>query len=373
MSQEADAPLRKTPLNAACRALGARMVPFAGWDMAVQFTSVIEEHMAVRTAAGLFDVSHMGEIEVEGPQALALVQRLTCNDAARLEDGQAQYSALTNERGAFVDDILVYRRKADRYLLVVNAGNSDKDAAWVQQHAKDARDVTVRDASRRYAQLAVQGPASAAIVSRVCGVPVCDLGSYRFVEAMVRRAPSIVSRTGYTGEDGFEIYGPPEAAPDLFQALLDGGRDLGLKPCGLGARDTLRLEARLPLYGNDIDDTTTVLEAGLKRFLRLDKGDFIGRPALQRQETEGVPRKLVGFEMTDRGIARHGYPVRHDGSTIGLVTSGTFGPFVKKNIGLAYVPPALAAVGSRFEVVIRERGAAAVVVPTPFYRRAAQG
>jgi aminomethyltransferase len=341
------------------------MVPFAGWDMAVQFTSVIEEHMAVRTAAGLFDVSHMGEIEVEGPQALALVQRLTCNDAARLEDGQAQYSALTNERGAFVDDILVYRRKADRYLLVVNAGNSDKDAAWVQQHAKDARDVTVRDASRRYAQLAVQGPASAAIVSRVCGVPVCDLGSYRFVEAMVR--------TGYTGEDGFEIYGPPEAAPDLFQALLDGGRDLGLKPCGLGARDTLRLEARLPLYGNDIDDTTTVLEAGLKRFLRLDKGDFIGRPALQRQETEGVPRKLVGFEMTDRGIARHGYPVRHDGSTIGLVTSGTFGPFVKKNIGLAYVPPALAAVGSRFEVVIRERGAAAVVVPTPFYRRAAQG
>jgi aminomethyltransferase len=349
------------------------MVPFAGWDMAVQFTSVIEEHMAVRTAAGLFDVSHMGEIEVEGPQALALVQRLTCNDAARLEDGQAQYSALTNEHGAFVDDILVYRRKADRYLLVVNAGNSDKDAAWVQQHAQDARDVTVRDASRRYAQLAVQGPASAAIVSRVCGVPVGDLGSYRFVEAMVRKAPSIVSRTGYTGEDGFEIYGPPEAAPDLFQALLDGGRELGLKPCGLGARDTLRLEARLPLYGNDIDDTTTVLEAGLKRFLRLDKGDFIGRPALQRQENEGLPRKLVGFEMTDRGIARHGYPVRHDGSAIGLVTSGTFGPFVKKNIGLAYVPPALAAVGTRFEVIIRERGAAAVVVPTPFYRRAAQG
>jgi aminomethyltransferase len=372
MSQEADAPLRKTPLNAACRALGARMVPFAGWDMAVQFTSVIEEHMAVRTAAGLFDVSHMGEIEVEGRGALALVQRLTCNDAARLDEGQAQYSALTNERGAFVDDILVYRRRGDRYLLVVNAGNSDQDAAWVLGHAQGTKDVTARDASPRFSQLAVQGPASAAIIERVCGVPVGDLGSYRFLEVPIRRAPSILSRTGYTGEDGFEIYGPPEAAPDLFQALLDGGRDLGLKPCGLGARDTLRLEARLPLYGNDIDDTTTVLEAGLKRFLRLDKGEFIGRAALERQEREGVARKMVGLEMTDRGIARHGYPIRAEGKEIGVVTSGTFGPFVKKNIALAYVPPSRAAVGTQLEVVIRERGAAAVVVPTPFYRRAAR-
>ena len=368
-SDAAAGPLKTTPLHGIARALGGKLVPFAGWEMPVQFSSVIEEHLAVRTAAGLFDVSHMGEIEIEGPGALALVQRLTCNDASRLVDGQAQYSGLLNERGGFVDDILVYRRSADRYLLVINAGNSDKDVAWVMRHAKDARDVEARDASPRYAQIALQGPRAETILQGLVKTDLRAIGYYRFAEADVRGARSIVSRTGYTGEDGFEIYGPADAAEDLFRALLEAGRPLGLVPCGLGARDTLRLEARMPLYGNDLDDTTTPLEAGLAGIARLAKGEFIGRAALEKQKQAGVSRLLAGFEMVDRGIARHDYPVRHEGKTIGRVTSGTFAPFLKKNIGLAYVPPPHAAVGSRFSVVIRERDAAAVVVETPFYRR----
>jgi len=368
MQPEAPAPLKITPLHRlACR-LGGRMVPFAGWEMPVQFSSLIEEHLAVRTAAGLFDVSHMGEVTVEGPGALATVQRLTCNDVSRLRDGQAQYTALLTESGTFVDDILVYRRGADRYLLVVNAGNTDKDAAWIAGHAGPG--VRVVNESERWAQIAVQGPASQEILQGLTSVDLRGLAWYHFAEGEVRGARCLVSRTGYTGEDGFEVYGPPESAEDLFQALLDAGRPRGVLPCGLGARDTLRLEARMALYGNDIDDTTTVLEAGLRGIVKLGKGDFIGREALQRQEREGLRRTLVGFEMVDRGIARHGYRVRREGREVGLVTSGTFAPFVKKNIGLAYVPPDLSGVGSRFSVLIRERDAAATVVPTPFYKRA---
>jgi aminomethyltransferase len=348
--------------------MGARMVDFAGWEMPVQFTSVIDEHMAVRTAAGLFDVSHMGEIEIEGPGALAIVQAVTCNDATRIVPGQAQYSALLTEAGTFVDDILVYRRAADRFLLVVNAGNTDKDVSWVVRHA--AGDAHVVDASPRWAQIAIQGPRAEAILQPLCKGDLRGVAYYHFIETPVRGVGCLVSRTGYTGDDGFEVYGPAGAAADLYRTLLEAGRGAGIKACGLGARDTLRLEAGMLLYGNDIDETTTPLEAGLKWIVKPGKGDFIGRQALVTQEREGVRRSRVGFEMVDRGIARHGYPVTSEGSEVGAVTSGTFAPYVKKNIGMAYVPPALSAVGSRFSVVIRDRDAAAVVVPTPFYRRA---
>jgi aminomethyltransferase len=359
---------RKTPLNALFRDMGARLVDFAGWEMPVQFSSVIEEHMAVRTAAGLFDVSHMGEIEIEGPGALSLVQKVTCNDAARLAPGQVQYSALLTPAGTFVDDILVYRRSGDRFLLVVNAGNTAKDVAWVARHA--GGDVRVEDASRRWAQIALQGPRSESILKGLCDADLQAMAYYRFVEAPVRGVGCLVSRTGYTGDDGFEIYSPPEAAADLFRALLDAGRGAGLRPCGLGARDTLRLEAAMPLYGNDIDEGTTPYEAALRWIVKPAKGGFIGREALAAQERDGVRRRRVGFEMIERGIARHGYPVRSAGRDVGVVTSGTFGPYVKKNIGMAYVPPDLTGEGARLSVVIRDRDAAAVVVPTPFYRRA---
>ena len=362
-------PLKKTPLTDLFRGMGARLVEFAGWEMPVQFSSVLEEHRAVRGAAGIFDVSHMGEIEVRGAGALALVQSLTCNDAARLASGQAQYSALLTEQGTFVDDILVYRRDRDEFLLVVNAGNSDKDFAWIGRRAARGDDVEVVNASARWALIALQGPRAAVILQGLASPRLDAIRPYHFSPGTVRGAPALVSRTGYTGEDGFEIYLQPDAAPAVFRALLEAGRPHGALPCGLGARDTLRLEARMLLYGNDIDDTTTVLEAGLGGIARLAKGDFVGREALVRQKERGVPRLLAGFEMIDPGIARHGYPVRIGGEAAGQVTSGSFAPTLKKNIGLAYVPSRHAQAGTRFEVAIRERAAAAVVVPTPFYQR----
>ena len=360
--------LKKTPLHALAKELGGRLVDFAGWEMPVQFSSVIEEHMAVRTAAGLFDVSHMGEIEVEGQDALAFVQSVTCNDASRLADGQAHYSALTTPEGTFVDDILVYRRGPDRFLLVVNAGNTDKDFEWARRHASGK--VKVENASARWAQIAIQGPRAEEILRPHTPADLRGIAYYHFAETRVGGAQALLSRTGYTGDDGFEIYLAPAASEGVARALLDGGRSSGLLPCGLGARNTLRLEAGMPLYGNDIDETTTVLEAGLGWICKLDKGPFVGREALLRQKTAGPKRRRVGFEMVDRGIARHGYSVRFEGREVGQVTSGTFGPYVKKNIGMAYVPPELSGTGARFSVVIRERDAAAVVVPTPFYRRA---
>jgi aminomethyltransferase len=363
----AAAPLKTTPLNGLFREMGARLVEFAGWEMPVQFSSVLEEHHAVRRSAGLFDVSHMGQIELRGPGALALLQRLTCNDASRLAPGQAQYTALTTEKGTFVDDVLACRRGAAEYLLVVNAGNTDKDFAWITGHAEG--EVEVVDASARWALLAIQGPRAQAILARLASIDLAAIRYYRSAEARVGPAPALLSRTGYTGEDGFEILLPPEAAPEVFRALLEAGRGDGLLPCGLGARDTLRLEARMLLYGQDIDETTTVLEAGLDAILRLDKDEFIGRAALRHQKAAGPARALVGFEMVDPGIARHGHALVAGGEVIGQVTSGTFGPTVRKSIGLAYVPRSLAAAGTRLTVAIREREAAAVVVPTPFYRR----
>lgn len=366
--KEAVGSLRRTPLNPVFREMGARLVDFTGWEMPVQFSSLLEEHRAVRSAAGLFDASHMGEIEVSGPDALALVQTVTCNDAGRLRAGGAQYTVLTTERGTCIDDVIVYCRAPDRFMLVPNASNTDKDFAWLVHHAKG--DVEVVNASGRWAQIAIQGPRAQSILQEVTAVDLGSIRYFNFAEGEVRRgAPALISRTGYTGEDGFEIYLAPEDAPDFYRTLLRVGQGKKMLPCGLGARDTLRLEARMMLYGNDIDETTTVLEAGLRGIVRLDKGEFIGRAALQRQEREGVRRILIGFEMIDRRIARHGHTVRHDGRDIGRVTSGTFAPHLRKNIGLAYVPAHLAVEGTRLSVVIREQEAAAVVVTTPFYRR----
>jgi aminomethyltransferase len=359
--------LRRTPLHARHLAADARLVDFAGWDMPVQYRGVIEEHLAVRQRAGLFDVSHMGEILVTGPSALEAVQRLTSNDASRLRDGQAQYSALTTERGTPVDDILVYRLAADRYLLVVNAANDDKDFAWVAERMPSG--ARAEHASDRYAQLALQGPRAAAILARLTKAPVEELPSFSFVEHTVAGRRALVARTGYTGEDGFEIYGDPTDAPALWDALLEAGRPESIEPCGLGARDTLRLEACLMLYGQDIDDTTTLLEAGLGFIVKLDKGDFIGRDALARQKQEGPARRLVGFEMVERGIARHGYPVAVEGRNAGEVASGTYGPFIRRNVGLTYLPTSLAREGQDIDVIIRARPVKARVVRTPFYRR----
>lgn len=360
-------PLKTTPLTNQFRDMGAKMVPFAGWELPVQFSSVLEEHAAVRSAAGLFDVSHMGEVEVRGRAALELVQRMTCNDASRLMPGQAQYTALTTERGTFVDDIIVYRRGENDFLLVVNAANTERDFAWIASHARG--EVEVVDASVRYAQFALQGPLAQSVLERLVATPLASLRAFHFLEIGVAGVPCLVSRTGYTGEDGFEIYAPAAAAPELFRALMREGKTHGLLPCGLGARDTLRLEARLALYGNDIDETTTVLEAGLDFIVKLGKGPFIGSDALAREEERGPLRRLMGFEMVDAGIPRHGYPIRLENSEAGIVTSGTFGPTVKKSIGLAYLPSRAARVGTRISVGIRGREAQAVIVPTPFYRR----
>jgi aminomethyltransferase len=361
--------MRKTPLNAVHRASGAKMVPFGGWDMPVEYSGLISEHMAVRKAAGLFDVSHMGEFEVEGPGALAFLQRVTANNVARLVDGQAQYSALPMPSGALVDDVIVYRRAADRYLLVVNAGNIEKDFRWLQEQGP--QDVTLRNSSDACALLALQGPRAQEILQPLTTLDLGALKYYHFAEVEVDGRPVTVSRTGYTGEDGFEIFVPPAHVEVLWKRLLEAGGEKGLVPAGLGARDTLRLEARMCLYGQDMDETTSLIEAGLGWIVSLDeaKGDFPGRAVLAEQKKNGPPRKLVGFEVTGRGIARHGYPVLVHDERVGEVTSGTYAPFLQKNIGLCYVPATRAAVGTELAIDIRERKVPARVVPTPFYKR----
>ncbi len=359
---------KKTPLNRAHREAGARMVSFSGWDMPVQYTGVIDEHLAVRTRAGIFDVSHMGEVDVLGREALDFLQHVTCNDVSRLAPGRIQYSALTTPEGTFVDDLLVYKRREDDYLLVINAGNTPKDFDWLRYHAK-GYDLRLEDVSARWCQIALQGPRSQEILQPLTVAPLAALKYYSFVQEKVSGVECIVSRTGYTGEDGFEIYGPAESAPTLWYALLGAGAPHGLVPAGLAARDTLRLEAKMALYGNDIDETTTVLEADLGWILKIEKGEFLGRDALLRQKAEGPTRMLVGFETEGRVIARHGHKAMSDGTQVGTVTSGTFAPFLKKNIGLAYLPIALTSPGSRFAIDIRGRQEAAVVVPTPFYSR----
>ncbi|MDP6609096.1 MAG: glycine cleavage system aminomethyltransferase GcvT [Vicinamibacterales bacterium] len=361
--------LKQTPLHGRHQALGARMVPFGGWEMPIEYGGLASEHMAVRTAAGLFDVSHMGEIEVAGRDALAAIQRISCNDASKLEVGQAQYSGLTTPRGTLVDDVLVYRLADDHFMLVVNAANIAKDYRWIAQEIEPAGDVVAVNASSRYALLAVQGPAAVETVQPITGVELSDVAYYRFAAGEVAGKLATISRTGYTGEDGLEIYVAPQAADAVWKALTESGAPLGLVPAGLGARDTLRLEAAMRLYGNDMDEETTVLEAGLGWMVGWDKAEFIGHAALRQQKADGVGRRLAGFEMVDRGIARPGYPVRVDGEVVGKVTSGTQTPFVKKSIGMAYLPAARAKADTEFEVEIRGRWARAKVVRMPFYRR----
>lgn len=359
--------LKQTPLNGAHRRLGARMVDFAGWDMPVQYQGPIPEHLAVRRQAGLFDVSHMGEIRVNGPDATAFLQRITSNDVSQLADGQIHYSALLYPQGTFVDDLLVYRYDPRQYLLVVNAGNRDKDFAYLQQNRSG--DVELTDVGDEYVQLAIQGPRAEQILQRLTPVELAEIRYYWFTVGPVDGIECIVSRTGYTGEDGFEIYYDPRYADQLWTRLLETGAAEGLAPCGLAARNTLRLEAKMALYGHDIDATTTVLEADLGWILKLDKGEFVGRDVLSRQKSQGVSRRLVGFEVTDRGIARDHYPIFYDGRKISEVSSGSPAPFLKKNIGLAYLPSSLSRVGTQFEVQVRDKRLTAQVVKTPFYKR----
>jgi aminomethyltransferase len=321
----------------------------------------------VRTAAGLFDVSHMGEIELRGPDAEATAQRLTCNDVRRLSVGQCQYSALTTPRGTFVDDVLVYCLARDRYFLCVNASNREKDHAWMAEHSRGRVDVL--DRSDEFAQLAIQGPRAEEILQPLADLQLGGIRSYWFAVGTVAGADAIVSRTGYTGEDGFEIYVDPRRAETVWTRILESG-GAAIRPAGLAARNTLRLEAKLALYGHDIDETTTVLEADLAWICKLDKGDFVGRDALREQVRAGAPRRLVGFEMVERGIARDGYPILLDGAPSGAVTSGSPAPYLKSNIGLAYLPATRSGIGTELSVLVRGEPVRARVVPTPFYRRA---
>jgi aminomethyltransferase len=362
---------KKTPIYDAHIQTGARMVPFAGYSMPVQYTGIVDEHRTVRTQAGLFDVSHMGEIFIQGAGAQDYLQYLTCNNVARLETGRIHYTGLMLPNGAFVDDCLIYRLADDEFLAVVNAANLHKDREWFLSHT-DGFDVQVEDRSDQWGQLAVQGPQAVNILNELCDIDPGELRYYSFIRTAVQGVDCILSRTGYTGEDGFELYAPAGCSAALWYDLLAAGAPFGLKPIGLGARDTLRLEAKMALYGNDIDDTTSAYEADLGWIVKLKSGDFIGRDHLLRQKEKGLgklERKLVGFEIAGRAIARHGYPVLQDGLQVGVVTSGTFAPFLEKSIGLAYVPPGMWEVGTRIDIGIRKRVEPARIVQTPFYKR----
>jgi aminomethyltransferase len=367
--------IRTTALNPVHRRMGAKMVDFNGWDMPVEYASsggIIAEHMAVRTGVGIFDVSHMGDIRLSGPQALAAVQRLSMNDASRLAIGQAQYSALLYPQGTFVDDVIVHRLGEDDYLLVINAGTREKDVNWVRENA-GRFDCKVEDLSDDFTQIAIQGPKGVSLLQKLTDADLSAVKFYWFTRGTVCGLKDIlIARTGYTAEDGFEIYIPADEATSamVWDKVLEAGREFGAVPCGLGARNTLRLEGSLSLYGHEISDTINVWEAGLDRFCKMEKPDFIGRAALQKAKAEGLNRTLVGLEMVERGIARDGYKVWDDsGREIGCVVSGSPAPFLKKNIALAYVPPNFAAVGSTVKIEIRGQGVKAQVVPTPFYRR----
>jgi aminomethyltransferase len=359
--------LRRTPLHARHVALGARMVPFGGWDMPVQYTGILDEHRAVRESVGLFDVSHMGQIWLRGPEAVAAAERLLTCPVASLRPGRVRYGLLCNERGGVVDDVTVYRVADDELFLCVNAANIEKDWRWVVRHAGDAQ---ARDQSDATGLLAIQGPESAALLARAAADPDPGaLGRFRFRETKVAGVPALVSRTGYTGSDGFEIYLPAGETEAVFDALLEAGAT----PVGLGARDTLRLEAALPLYGHELDDETTPLEAGLERFVKLDAGGFLGAEALRAQAEAGLTRRLVGFVLDGRGVARAEHALARDGETIGRVTSGAPSPTLGKSIGLGYVPTGFAETGTRLDVLIRDRAVAAHVVDVPFVTKASVG
>jgi aminomethyltransferase len=384
-SVEATPAVRKTALNAVHRQMGAKMVDFNGWDMPVEYPAsigcgIVNEHIAVRTGVGIFDVSHMGDIRLAGPQALAAVQHISMNDAAKLAIGQAQYSALLYPQGTFVDDVIVHRLGEAEYFLVINAGTREKDFNWVRDNTRHF-DCSVENLSDDFTQIAIQGPKAVDVLQKIT---TSDLSAVKFYwvtrgtiflhHKSMRRflENTLIARTGYTAEDGFEIYVPSDEATSawVWNRILEVGKEFGIVPCGLGARNTLRLEGCLSLYGHEISDTINVWEAGLDRFCKIDKPEFVGRTALEKAKIDGVKRILVGLAMTERGIARDGYKVLDDsGHEIGYVTSGSPAPFLKKNIGMAYVPPEFAAPGTALKVEIRGQAVGAQVVPTPFYKR----
>ena len=362
------APLKKTALNSVHRKLGAKMVDFGGWDMPVQYSGILEEHHAVRRAVGLFDVSHMGEIEIYGAESGAFTDSVTTNAVAKLDIGQAQYSGLLYEHGGFVDDILVHKVGDDHYFLCVNASNQEKDYEHIA--GMNRTGARVEFASDRYAQLAIQGPKALPALQKLTATDLASIAYYHFTDGQVSGTHARIARTGYTGEDGFEVYIAPEQAQRIWNEILDAGQEFGIKPCGLGARNTLRLEAKMALYGHEIHASITPYEADLAWIVKMDKGGFTGRAALAKQKTEGVARKLVGFEMTGRGIGRDGYEVYQDGSPAGWVSSGGPSPTLNKNIGLCYLPVDRAKPGERIQIMIRNQAVDAVTVPTPFYKRA---
>jgi aminomethyltransferase len=359
--------LKRTPLYAEHVGLGAKMVPFAGYEMPVQYPAgILEEHKAVRTRAGLFDVTHMGEFDIRGPDALALVQRVDTNDASKLAVGQAQYAVICYENGCAVDDCIVYRF-ADHFMIVVNASNRDKDRAWVEAATKGL-DVQFTDRSDEFALLALQGPAAARILARLTDAKLDAIAYYHFGAGVVADVPAIIARTGYTGEDGFELFVDCDAGVTLWRALLEAGAADGIAPVGLGARDSLRLEVGYALYGNDIDETRTPLEAGLGWVVKLDKADFNGKAALVAQKEAGIRDRLVGFVLKERGFPRHGYAVHWNGAPAGVVTSGVVAPSLGVGVGMAYVPVAASKPGTAIEIMIRDKGCAAEVVRPPFYK-----
>jgi aminomethyltransferase len=360
-------PLQRTPLNEVHRKSGAKMVDFGGWDMPVQYSGLLDEHNTVRTAVGLFDVSHMGEIEIRGPEALKLADYVSTNAVKRLKPGQAQYSGLLYDHGGFVDDILVHKVDDKSIFICVNASNQDKDFA----HIRDANrfDCEVEFASPKYAQLAIQGPKALETAQKLTATPLALIRYYWFTDDEFAGVPARIARTGYTGEDGFEVYVAPEHAVNVWNAILEAGKPAGIKPCGLGARNTLRLESKMALYGHEIGPSLSPLEADLAWIVKFDKGDFIGRDALVKQREKGLTRKLVGFEMRGRGIGRDGYDVLLDGQPAGWVTSGSPAPTLNRNIGLCYLPIDRAKPGEKMEVVVRNQAVEAETVPTPFYKR----
>jgi aminomethyltransferase len=360
---------RKTPLYDLHQRIGGKIIDFHGWFMPVQYAGIIEEHKAVRNAAGMFDLSHMGEIEVSGSGALDYLQYLTTNDVSKLQVWQAQYNLMLYPDTGIVDDLIIYRLP-DKYLLVVNASNIEKDLNWMQESVMVRNFRTnLRNRSEATALIAVQGPHAEKIMNSLVDSPLTEMKYYFCGERKIGDVDVFIARTGYTGEDGFEVFIPRRYAEQMWETIANAGKDYGLQPCGLGARDTLRLEAKMALYGNDLDAGANPYEAGLGWVVKLDKGDFCGRRVLQTVKDKGPRRKLVGFEMSDRTIARNGYKVQHNGEIVGIVTSGAPSPTLGKNIGLAYVPPALSSVGTEFEVIVREKPAKAVVVKTPFYTR----
>ena len=358
--------MKKTPLYDKHVSLNAKMIDFGGWMMPLQYSGILQEHEAVRTESGLFDVSHMGQIMVEGTAAREFIQRLITNDISKLRDNSILYSPMCYPDGGTIDDIMIYKLNMDKYLVVVNAANTQKDLEWMQSH-RDG-DVTVTDASEQYALLALQGPSAQDILQKLTDIPLEQIRFFRFMdEVNIAGISALVSRTGYTGEDGFEIYVSSQNVSRLWDSIVEAGQEYNLVPAGLGARDTLRFEAALPLYGHELSEEISPLEAGLDRFVKLDKGDFIGRDALLKQSRDGVSRKLVGLEMVDRGIPRHGCQVKADDKIIGQVTSGSFSPTLKKNLALALLESRFAEEDTRVDIVIRNKSLKAKVVKTPFY------